>query len=139
MEMSTADIALTVLAEVASAYSSRKSPEALLAVGTLALGREPCKSYSGYGKVTPWNTTLADTKAFSGWKVGRISQEHAILTKDEDADIQADLRIGQKVRVWPNHACIAGAGFGWYLVIDSDSPEASRDQIIDVWIRCRGW
>ncbi len=36
----------------------------------------------------------------------------------------------------PNHACVAGAGFGWYLVVDSDQ---GGDEIVDVWVRWRGW
>ncbi|KAL9576876.1 MAG: hypothetical protein Q9212_006749, partial [Teloschistes hypoglaucus] len=47
--LSTTDIAFTVLAEVVSFYEERNSPEALIAAGTLALGREPCKSYQGWG------------------------------------------------------------------------------------------
>ena len=138
-ELSTADIALTILSEVASLYPNRKSPEALLAAGSLALGREPCKSYPGWGKITSWNTTAAATENGSGWMLGRISQEHGILTQDEDSESQVELYVGQKVRIWPNHACIAGAGFQCYLIVDSDLPESQRDTIVDVWVRCRGW
>jgi D-serine deaminase-like pyridoxal phosphate-dependent protein len=42
------------------------------------------------------------------------------------------------VKIWPNHACIAGAGYGWYLVVDSER-EGNEDEIVDVWVRCRGW
>ncbi|KAL8797858.1 MAG: hypothetical protein Q9195_000210, partial [Heterodermia aff. obscurata] len=130
-EPSFADLALTILAEVVSTYPQRE--EALIAAGTLALGREPCKSYPGWGRISPWNTTSAET----GWMIGRISQEHSILTKDGDAD-KAELHVGQKVRIWPNHACIAGAGFGWYLIVDSSLPENQRDTVVDVWVRWRG-
>jgi len=34
---------------------------------------------------------------------------------------------------------VAGAGFGWYLVVDSGLPEDRRDDIVDVWVRWRGW
>ena len=132
-ELSTADLALTILAEVVSIYPERG--EALVAAGTLALGREPCKSYSGWGRITPWNTTSAET----GWMIGRISQEHSILVKEGNADENAELHVGQKVRIWPNHACVAGAGFGWYLIVDSSLPENQRDTVVDVWARCRGW
>ena len=132
-ELSTADLALTILAEVVSIYPERG--EALIAAGTLALGREPCNSYSGWGRISPWNTTSAET----GWIIDRISQEHSILSKDRNAANHAELHVGQKVRIWPNHACVAGAGFGWYLVVDSSLPENQRDTVIDVWIRCRGW
>lgn len=159
-----ADIAITVLAEVGAVYEDRKPVEALIAAGTLALGREPCKEYPGWGIVGEWGLrgteTLDSSKTKSslttttskvggddglpedgrsGWQVGRISQEHGILTKDPHAQKSpARLHVGQKVRVWPNHACVAGAMFGWYVVVDS-SVEGREDEIVDVWIRCRGW
>lgn len=139
--LSTADIALTIMAEVASVYEGRDSPEALVAAGSLALGHDPCKSYNGWGIVSDWGMPTNNFEGRSGWQVGRISQEHGILTKDSQHESHelADLEIGQKVRVWPNHACVAGAGFGWYLVLDSSLPEERRDEIVDVWVRCRGW
>lgn len=50
------DLGLTVVAEVASIYPGRGnggSREALIAAGSLALGREPCKAYPGRGIVSP--------------------------------------------------------------------------------------
>ena len=140
--LSTSDVALTILAEIASLYPERDPPEALVAAGTLALGHDPCKAYTGWGVVSDWG--LPSQKSHgdrrSGWEVGRISQEHGILRKDTSASIVTpELQIGQKVRIWPNHACIAGAGFGWYLIVDSTLPEGRRDEIIDIWVRCRGW
>ena len=140
-----ADIALTVLAEVSSLYDNRKTPEALIAAGTLALGREPCQSYNGWGIISDWGMTgdAASTAPLvagrSGWQVGRISQEHGVLTKDPTTERTAPpLRVGQTIRIWPNHACVAGACFGWYLVVDSSKSETA-DEIVDVWVRWRGW
>ena len=139
--ITTADVALTVMTEVASLYGDRESPEALIAAGSLALGREPCKSYSGWGIVSAWGMpSNSDAERRSGWQVGRISQEHGILTKDTQAPGEPmELMIGQKVRIWPNHACVAGAGFGWYLIVDSSLPEDRQDEIVDVFVRWRGW
>ncbi|KAL8943843.1 MAG: hypothetical protein Q9216_000836 [Gyalolechia sp. 2 TL-2023] len=138
--ISTHDIAMTVLAEVASMYDARDKHEALIAAGSLALGREPCKSYQGWGIVSDWNTTSQPINRASCWQVSRISQEHGILESiPNSVDNLSELSVGQKLRIFPNHACIAGAHFGWYLVVDSDLPEERRDEIVDVWIRCRGW
>lgn len=71
--VSTADLGLTILAEVVSLYSERGSSEALVAAGSLALGREPCKSYSGWGVVSPWSRSSGIGGSPSGWIVGRIS------------------------------------------------------------------
>ncbi|KAA8575178.1 hypothetical protein EYC84_004376 [Monilinia fructicola] len=122
--LSWSSVAITILAEVACLYPSRGesgSPEALITAGSLAIGREPCKAYPGWGILSPWNRTsfaLPNTgpEGYSGWQISRISQEH--------------------VRIWPNHACIAGAGYGWYLIVDGDGKE---DEVVDVWVRWRGW
>ena len=139
--LSTADIAMTIMVEVASLYENRDVPEALIAAGSLALGRDPCKSYNGWGIVSDWGMVTEQIEGRSGWQVGRVSQEHGILTRDsQHKGLElAELKIGQKLRLWPNHACVAGAGFGWYLVVDSSLPEDRRDQVVDVWVRCRGW
>lgn len=138
--LATSDIALTILAEVASVYPHRDSPEALISAGSLALGREPCKSYDGWGVVSTWGILSPALHEASEWQVGRISQEHGILTHlPHDARGSMELHVGQKIRIWPNHACIAGAGFGWYLVVDSSLPGDDGDQIVDVWVRWRGW
>jgi D-serine deaminase-like pyridoxal phosphate-dependent protein len=78
--------------------------------------------------------------------MGRISQEHGTVTwKGNPATAgmagmagmgtqeEGKFEVGQKIRVWPNHACIAGAGFGWYFVVDGG------DEVVDVWPRWRGW
>ena len=104
--ISTSDIAITILTEVCSLYPHREPPEALIAAGSLALGREPCKSYPGWGVVSDWGFP-SSSETFhqnrSGWQVGRISQEHGILTADPmafdgDGGTPMNLKYGQKVR-----------------------------------------
>ncbi|KAL5314521.1 hypothetical protein ACEPPN_017161 [Leptodophora sp. 'Broadleaf-Isolate-01'] len=138
------DLAFTVVAEVASIYPGRgknDTLEVLINAGIIALAREPCKAYPGFGIVGPWNREGVNNprtgpETHTGWTVGRISQEHGILVwggatgEVPEAEM---LKVGQKVRIWPNHACITGAGFDWYLVVDGG------DEIVDVWPRWRGW
>lgn len=135
-------IAISILVEVTSVYNEREKPEALVSAGSLAMGREPCKSYPGWGIVTP---ALGNAKGRAiydegagrtGWIVGRISQEHGILTWEGEREKCNPLTIGDKLLIWPNHACVAGAGFGWYLIVDS---EEGGDVVVDVWVRWRGW
>ncbi|KAM0723736.1 hypothetical protein Q7P37_000726 [Cladosporium fusiforme] len=151
------DVALTVLAEVASLYPHRSPPEALIASGCLALGRESCKSYPGMGVITPWKASLSggaiqngikEKDAVShfdplgspeGWIVDRIAQEHGILSWQGPQENIRSLALGEKVRIWPNHCCITAACFGYFLVVDSSAEGAEKDRIVDVWVRCRGW
>lgn len=140
--LSFKDLGFRILTEVASVYTDRgEKPEALIAAGGIVFGREPCKSYPGWGVVTSWpqeSGQIYDPEADkTGWIVGRIAQEHGILTWEGSRDNFRDLKVGEKLLVWPNHACIAGVGFGWYLVVDSDKSDAER--VEDVWVRWRGW
>lgn len=128
------EIAMSVVAEVCSVYNDgeREKSEALLAAGTLALGREPCPSYSGWGVLSSWRQ-----KDFaSRLVVERISQEHAIVAWEDGKKEKIPLEIGQVVKVFPNHACVTGAYYGWYFVVDSDE-DPSASTIVDVWIRGR--
>ncbi|KAH7095335.1 putative serine dehydratase domain-containing protein [Paraphoma chrysanthemicola] len=137
--LSKDNIAIKMLLEVTSVYDERDKPEALVSAGSLALGREPCKSYSGWGIVTSdfgnaGTSSVYDERSDrTGWIVGRVSQEHGILVWEGEREKCNPLAIGDKVTVWPNHACVAGAGFGWYLVTDGG------DEVVDVWVRWRGW
>lgn len=134
------EIALFITAEVCSLYNNneRQQPEALLAVGALGLGREPCVAYKGWG--------ILDREAYSRENaserrliVTRVSQEHCIVAWGEGKSelLPIPLEVGQKVHIFPNHACVAGAMFGWYLVVDSDSGKG--ETIVDVCVRASGW
>ncbi|KAL2142725.1 hypothetical protein VTI28DRAFT_813 [Corynascus sepedonium] len=152
--MTADDIAISVIAEVASIYPGRGvngTTEALINAGTLALGREPVadkgeipgQDYHGWGFLMPWGLDNPVPgpdfpRVHDGWQVGRISQEHGILTWQGSKEDEVPLRYGQRVRVWPNHSCIAGAGFDWYLIVDSRNKDG-EDQVVDVWPRWRGW
>lgn len=153
--LSPQDIGISVVADVASLYPGRGPggvTEALINAGNLALGREPVKKvgeaenasyYQGWGILMPWGLenpapTIDFPRNYEGFVVARISQEHGILQWLGQKEAEVPLAIGQRVRVWPNHACIAGAGYERYLVVDS-SCEGKEDEIVDVWYRWRGW
>jgi D-serine deaminase-like pyridoxal phosphate-dependent protein len=141
------NVALTVIAEVASLYPGRGkdgTSEALVGAGCFALGRESCKAYSGFGMLTPWNrpgVALPDSgpESFKGWTVGRISQEHGILAfNGTPGGADEKLEVGQKVRIWPNHACITSGSYAFYFVVDGERA-GKEDEIVDIWVKCRGW
>ncbi|CAK7268517.1 hypothetical protein SEPCBS119000_003102 [Sporothrix epigloea] len=163
----TDDLAMTILVDVASVYAGRgahESDEVLVNAGCLALGREAVKNvpvtpgsgalYAGWGIVRPWlsggsnivppgadfpRLPPADGKE-GWWQVDRISQEHGILAwaGGSTAPLPASTpQLGQRLSIWPNHACIASACFGYYLITDSTSEDPSR--IVDVWERWTGW
>ncbi|KAI1175565.1 putative serine dehydratase domain-containing protein [Nemania sp. FL0916] len=153
--LNAAAIAVSVLADVASVYPGRgpqASSEALVNAGSLALGREPCmdmgkvpgQHYNGWGIVMPWAGTknIVPGPAFpaehGGWQVARIAQEHGVLAWRGPREDETPLPVGQRVRIWPNHSCITGAGHPWYLVVDSRNA-GREDEVVDVWVRWNGW
>lgn len=134
-------IAASVLTEVCSLYPDRtENPEALISAGCLALAREPCKDYRGWGVVSPWGMPASyNVSKKDRVIVGRASQEHGILVYEtQEGNTNAlPVKYGQKLRIWPNHACITLAMFDYYLVVDSSTSDP--DKIVDVWVSCRGW
>ncbi|KAJ5391535.1 hypothetical protein N7509_007025 [Penicillium cosmopolitanum] len=132
------EIAMSVVAEVCSVYNDgeREKPEALVAAGTLALGREPCAAYSGWGILSNWRQTGDAESGASRLMVERISQEHSIISWEMAAQESIPLQVGQIVKIYPNHSCVTGAFYGFYFVIDSSLDEASR--VVDIWVRGRG-
>jgi hypothetical protein len=103
------------------------------------LGSEPCgqagEAYDAWGTVAPWDgvDNVVPTHEFPmryrGWVVRDVSQKYGIVgwlgerDDDDDDDDKNDdgmstlgTDVGQRVRIWPNHACIAGPRFDEYLV-----------------------
>ena len=137
------DIALTILGEVVSIYPHRRPQELLVAAGTLALGREPCPNSKSWARAVYWGQTVTS------------DEEHGIQRRAAELDaplfceyrgmnvaifdLSSDFpwRPGCKLRLYPNHACIAGAMYDYYVVVDGDVEGGER--VVDVWPRCRGW
>ena len=84
--------------------------------------------WPGYGKVvSPEN--------LKHWELGRISQEHGILIRQEDAADRNDLpEVGQVVRIVGQHACMILSNHPWYYVV-----EDGGDKVVDVWVPWKGW
>jgi D-serine deaminase-like pyridoxal phosphate-dependent protein len=117
--------AMRIMTEVCSVYPERN--EALVNAGVIALSRET-SALPGFGKVV----------GNPDWSVVRLSQEHGILGLSGDlekSNIRAEdvLKVGQKVALYCQHACITAAAFYVYYVVDDD------DVIRETWIPWKGW
>ncbi len=86
------DCALTVLATV---VSTAVPGQAVIDAGTKALGREPLRAGSGEG----FGVLLSHRDVF----VRAMSEEHGMLDLGKSAWTP---RVGEQVRVIPNHVCI---------------------------------
>ena len=124
------DIAVTVLASVIG----RNEPENrfLIDAGALALSKDRSTQSAphdfGYGAV--WD--LECRPVFGECIIERVFQEHGVAVSSSPLDFD-HLRVGAKVRVAPNHACITAAAYERYYVVDGGK------EVIAEWDRINGW
>ena len=122
--ISITDQAVRVVAEVCSVYPERN--EALINAGVLALTKET-SSFTGLAR---WTEGL-------DWSIVRVSQEHGIFgwVGDEAKKEKAEERfkIGQKVLLYTQHACITSAMFHAFYVVDE------QDVVRETWVPWKGW
>ena len=124
------DIAVTVLASVIG----RNEPENrfLIDAGALALSKDRSTQAAphdfGYGAV--WD--LECRPVFGDCIIERAFQEHGVAVSSSPLDFNR-LRVGAKVRVAPNHACITAAAYDRYYVVDGGT------EVIAEWDRVNGW
>ncbi|KAK9234976.1 putative serine dehydratase domain-containing protein [Lipomyces kononenkoae] len=133
--VSPSNIAGRVVAEVITFYSDRE--EYLIDAGVLALAREP-------GRIPGIATIKGQRVSGERWIVGRVSQEHGIITKRTDnignvfeesldeATITKSWTAGDRVVLLPQHSCITSSMYQWYYVVEDD-------KVVDIYLPWRGW
>ncbi len=124
------DIAVTVLASVIG-----RRPDAgqfLIDAGAIALSKDRSTEATahdyGFGQVRD----LAGRPSFGTAIVRRAYQEHGVCAADPELPFPA-LKVGEKVRVAPNHVCLTVAAHDRYFVTDDNVTVAA------VWQRVNGW
>ncbi len=124
------DIAVTVLASVIG-----RRPDAhrfLIDAGGLALSKdrstEALPDDCGFGLVRD----AAGRRHFGRAIVERAYQEHGVVACDP-ALPWPDPRVGDRVRVAPNHVCMTAAAHDRYFVVDGG------EEVVAVWPRVNGW
>lgn len=124
------DIALSVLSSVIGHYPHRN--QLLIDAGALALSKDisaqEFQPRVGYG-------LIAQSPA-PGLAVIDCSQEHGFVGADDPLPY-GKLRVGSRVRVLPNHACITAAAYDRYYVVDSDLDDGKS--IVATYDRINGW
>jgi D-serine deaminase-like pyridoxal phosphate-dependent protein len=118
------DVALSVLATVVGVYPDRNTW--VIDAGGLALSLDPGAVHidrdGGFGRViVPGSPSML--------RVRSLSQEHGVV---EGLDRAGAVRVGDRVRVLPNHACMTAAMFSEFNVI-------LNGRCIDRWPLARGW
>ncbi len=123
------DIAVTVLASVIG--RNTHANRILLDAGAIALSKDRStqgtKHDAGFGELRD----IDNADAFGNCCIERVYQEHGAVACTPAAIAQLD--IGDRVRVLPNHACLTASTHDRYYVVDG-----GRD-VIDIWERVNGW
>ncbi len=103
----------------------------LIDAGALALSQDRSTGQqsgdAGYGLAGPLNGP-----PWPGARVARVNQEHGFLTFDDPARA-AELAIGQRLRIWPNHACMTAAAWPDYAVTEGDGSIVARWPRVNYW------
>ena len=116
------DCAASVLTTVVGSYPERNT--AIIDAGALALSKDAGPDHIdprfGYGVVC--DTTLKPLTV----RLIALSQEHGKIEGD------AELPVGMRLRIIPNHSCLTAAMFDVYHVVDGG-------RVVDEWRPVRGW
>lgn len=118
------ETSLFLLAEVLTSYPNRNDfvpGEQLINAGVVALGREP-GPWPGFGHIVEPST-------YGKWIVKSVSQEHGTLAPADDCKF---IPYGTKVKIVPQHACIAASAHGWYFAVENGI-------VVDVWVPTKFW
>ncbi len=124
------DIAVTVLASVIG----RRVAEGRILVdaGGLALSKDRSTESAPHD----WGFGLAldvlGRRSYGRSLVKRANQEHGVIELDPGTPTP-ELRIGDKLRIAPNHVCMTAAAHDRYFVVDGD------DTVLAIWPRVNGW
>jgi D-serine deaminase-like pyridoxal phosphate-dependent protein len=114
-------VAATVLASVIGVYPSQN--RLVVDAGALALSKDP-----GCTGTSPQFGRILEQP---DWFVAGMSQEHGLITSSRPMDFSR-VRVGTRVRIVPNHSCLAAALFPSYHVVRGET-------VVDRWFPVRGW
>lgn len=125
-----ADIAVTVLTSVIGRRASER--RILVDAGAMALSKDRST------EAAPHDWGFGHARDIDGHPslgmaiVRRANQEHGIIDLDP-AHPDPGFKIGDKLRIAPNHICMTAAQHDRYFVVDGD------DEVIAIWPRVNGW
>lgn len=130
------DLAVAVWATVVG--HNRQADRILIDAGGLALSKDQSAARRtenlGYGLLCAPDGDRGFTLREDRLYVADVHQEHGLVAAPPGLELPyADLPVGARVAVLPNHVCMTAAAHGGYHVIDA------QGRVEDYWPRCTGW
>jgi D-serine deaminase-like pyridoxal phosphate-dependent protein len=123
-------IALTVLASVIG----RRLAENRIVVdaGAIALSKDRSTEATAHDCGFGLMLDMRGRRGYGRSIVARANQEHGVIALDP-AVSASGFKVGDLVRIAPNHACLAAAAHDRYFVVDGD------EAVAEIWPRVNGW
>jgi len=119
------DCAVTVLASVVSHQPG--AGHVVLDAGALALSKDPGPHDPALARgLGPLLAGLGGHRLDPRLSVRGVSQEHGTAAGEGPADVEGRFRVGEKVRILPNHSCLTAALFDAYQVVRGED-------VVDAW------
>ena len=120
-------IAVTVLASVIGRRPAEN--RIVIDAGGMALSKDRATEQAPHDYKFGLVLDLHGRRTLGTSLVARANQEHGVV----DLDTTTQFRIGDKLRVAPNHTCMTSAAHDRYYVVDGS------DDVVAVWPRIGGW
>ena len=123
------DAAFSVLTTIVGHYPEQN--KMIVDAGALALSKDPGATHvnpeCGYGAVF----NADGTRQLQELHVTSLSQEHGQVRGTRPLRFE-DYPLGSRLRIVPNHSCLAAALYDRYHVVDAG-------RVVDEWRPTRGW
>ena len=125
------DVAVTVLSSVVGRRPAEER-RFLVDAGALAMSKDRSTADTTSDRMFGLVLDVSGRAAFGDTVLERAYQEHGVVHLAEGV-ADPGLKVGDRVRVMPNHTCLTAAGFDRYFVVDGGT------EVVAVWPRVNGW
>ncbi|HEY2806621.1 MAG TPA: alanine racemase [Gemmatimonadales bacterium] len=124
------DVAVSVLTSVVSHQEAL--PHCIVDAGALAMSKDAGPAHADMRRgLGPVMTSLTGSAIDPRVDLTHVSQEHGFIGGPRHADVTGRFKVGDKLRIMPNHSCLTAAMFDEYWVTQGDL-------VVDRWKILRG-
>jgi D-serine deaminase-like pyridoxal phosphate-dependent protein len=126
----TGDVAVSVLSTVISHQVAL--PHCIVDAGALAMSKDAGSPHPDLRRgLGPLFRDLSADRLDPRVDLQHVSQEHGFIGGPRQADIADRFKVGDRVRIMPNHSCLTAAMFDEYWVVQGE-------KVMDRWKILRG-